>query len=159
MRANLSNLNHCAVPFLCRAVTNFCQYHATLYSDTCMMNYVIQGINLDCVMYHRGLEGSLQKKRNGLQEKYISLELGIGFFLSRLNSFTPRFSVSPSLSLSLSLFLSLSLCVFLSLSLSRSLSSSLCLSVYLCLSLSVSLALSRSLSLLSLCLPISHVAC
>ena len=55
MRAELANLNHCAVPFLSRAVVNLCWYGVTyiLYSSTFLVLDVIKGGTMFyiCILY------------------------------------------------------------------------------------------------------------
>ena len=103
MRAELANANHCALPFLSRAVANLCWYYYTSGKirnrhTTTKFRYCF----LCCEMELRNLQLKLTRLKCPCQPQ---------MFIFKFTGFSHAISFSPSLSFS---FLSHSLSPFLS---------------------------------------------
>ena len=71
MRAELANLNHCAVPFLSRGAPNLCWYNTITY-----LQYKIwHGVTVYNIEYLNQNAGSISAKRSFNWSCLISLEI------------------------------------------------------------------------------------
>ena len=62
MRAKLASLNHCAVPYLSRAVVNLSWYNCTLYKIPSMLSQTIPSSNTHFVRYSRSGTSSVDER-------------------------------------------------------------------------------------------------